>query len=49
MEPDDLVPRGYIFFPRMEELVIDYLTNWVAGTPLPSYTIAFADVYGTEL
>ncbi|URE36614.1 No apical meristem (NAM) protein [Musa troglodytarum] len=31
-----------------EELVVDYLANWVAGAPLPARAVAFADVYGTE-
>ncbi|THU63083.1 hypothetical protein C4D60_Mb01t12010 [Musa balbisiana] len=48
MEPVDLVPRGYRFVPTAEELVVDYLANWVAGTPLPGRAVAFADVYGTE-
>ncbi|URD76550.1 No apical meristem (NAM) protein, partial [Musa troglodytarum] len=44
----DLVPRGYRFLPTAEELVVDYLANWVAGALLPSRAVAFADVYGTE-
>ncbi|XP_064979772.1 NAC domain-containing protein 41-like [Musa acuminata AAA Group] len=48
MEPVDLVPSGYRFLPTAEELVVDYLANCVAGTPLPSRAVAFADVYGTE-
>ncbi|CAL9063311.1 unnamed protein product [Musa banksii] len=28
--------------------MVDYLAKWVVGTPLPSCTVAFADVYGTE-
>ncbi|THU63080.1 hypothetical protein C4D60_Mb01t11980 [Musa balbisiana] len=48
MDPVDLVPRGYRFLPTAEELVVDYLANWVAGTPLPGRVVAFADVYGTE-
>ncbi|URD76030.1 hypothetical protein MUK42_24897 [Musa troglodytarum] len=47
-EPVDLVPKGYRFLPTAEELVVDYLANWVAGTPLPGRAVAFADVYGTE-
>ncbi|URE38094.1 hypothetical protein MUK42_07873 [Musa troglodytarum] len=45
MEPVDLVPSGYRFLPSVEELVVDYFTNWVTGTPLPGR----ADIYGTEL
>ncbi|RRT80590.1 hypothetical protein B296_00016685 [Ensete ventricosum] len=48
MEPLDLVPSGYRFLPTAEELVVDYLANWVAGSPLPGCAVAFADVYGTE-
>ncbi|URE26722.1 hypothetical protein MUK42_07865 [Musa troglodytarum] len=48
MEPVDLVPSGYRFLPTAEELVVDYLANWVAGAPLPARAVAFADVYGTE-
>ncbi|CAL9065580.1 unnamed protein product, partial [Musa banksii] len=48
MEPVDLVPSGYRFLPTEEELVVDYLANWVAGAPLPGRAVAFADVYGTE-
>ncbi|CAL9176319.1 unnamed protein product, partial [Musa hybrid cultivar] len=48
MEPVDLVPSGYRFLPTAEELVVDYLANWVAGAPLPGRAVAFADVYGTE-
>ncbi|CAL9189176.1 unnamed protein product, partial [Musa hybrid cultivar] len=48
MDPVDLVPSGYRFVPTAEELVVDYLANWVAGTPLPGRAVAFADVYGTE-
>ncbi|RWV77292.1 hypothetical protein GW17_00061898 [Ensete ventricosum] len=48
MEPLDLVPSGYRFLPTAEELVVDYLANWVAGLPLPGRAVAFADVYGTE-
>ncbi|CAL9089558.1 unnamed protein product [Musa acuminata var. zebrina] len=48
MGPVDLVPSGYRFLPTAEELVVDYLANCVAGTPLPSRAVAFADVYGTE-
>ncbi|XP_064963221.1 NAC domain-containing protein 6-like [Musa acuminata AAA Group] len=48
MEPVDNVPRGYRFLPMADELVVDYLAKWVAGTPLPSRAVAFADVYGTE-
>ncbi|RRT48832.1 hypothetical protein B296_00015480 [Ensete ventricosum] len=48
MESADLVPRGYRFLPTAEELVVDYLANWVAGAPLPGRAVAFADVYGTE-
>ncbi|CAL9189030.1 unnamed protein product [Musa hybrid cultivar] len=44
MEPIDLVPSGYRFLPTAEELLVDYLANWVAGAPLPGH----ADVYGTE-
>ncbi|CAL9189184.1 unnamed protein product [Musa hybrid cultivar] len=42
------IPPGYRFVPTAEELVVDYLANWVAGTPLPGRAVAFADVYGTE-
>ncbi|CAL9063309.1 unnamed protein product, partial [Musa banksii] len=28
--------------------VVDYLANWVVGTPLPGCIVAFADVYDTE-
>ncbi|URE27209.1 hypothetical protein MUK42_37372 [Musa troglodytarum] len=35
MEPVDLVPSGYRFLPTAEELVVDYLANWVAGAPSP--------------
>ncbi|XP_065002498.1 protein NTM1-like 9 [Musa acuminata AAA Group] len=48
MEPIDLVPSGYRFLPTAEELLVDYLANWVAGAPLPGRAVAFADVYGTE-
>ncbi|CAL9196096.1 unnamed protein product, partial [Musa hybrid cultivar] len=48
MEPVDLVPSGYRFLPTAEELVVDYLANWVTGKPLPGCAVAFADVYGTE-
>ncbi|XP_009420254.2 NAC transcription factor NAM-B2-like [Musa acuminata AAA Group] len=48
MEPVDLVPSGYRFVPTADELVVDYLANWVAGKPLPGRAVAFADVYGTE-
>nr|XP_009421199.1 PREDICTED: NAC transcription factor NAM-B2-like [Musa acuminata subsp. malaccensis] len=48
MEPVDLVPSGYRFLPTADELVVDYLANWIAGAPLPSRAVAFADVYGTE-
>ncbi|CAL9063306.1 unnamed protein product [Musa banksii] len=48
MEPVDLVPSGYRFVPTADELVVDYLANWVAGKPLPGRVVAFADVYGTE-
>ncbi|CAL9747618.1 unnamed protein product, partial [Musa acuminata subsp. burmannicoides] len=48
MDPVDVVPSGYRFLPTAEELVVDYLANCVAGTPLPSRAVAFADVYGTE-
>nr|XP_009420254.1 PREDICTED: NAC domain-containing protein 14-like [Musa acuminata subsp. malaccensis] len=48
MEPVDLVPSGYRFLPTADELVVDYLANWVAGKPLPGRAVAFADVYGTE-
>ncbi|CAL9189024.1 unnamed protein product [Musa hybrid cultivar] len=48
MEPIDLVPSGYRFLPTAEELLVDYLANWVAGAPLPGRSVAFADVYGTE-
>ncbi|CAL9755528.1 unnamed protein product [Musa acuminata subsp. burmannicoides] len=48
MDPVDLVPSGYRFVPTAEELVVDYLANWIAGTPLPGRAVAFADVYGTE-
>ncbi|CAL9196112.1 unnamed protein product [Musa hybrid cultivar] len=48
MEPVDLVPSGYRFLPTAEELVVDYLANWVAGEPLPGRAVTFADVYGTE-
>ncbi|CAL9063303.1 unnamed protein product, partial [Musa banksii] len=48
MDPVDLVPSGYRFVPTAEELVVDYLANWVAGKPLPGRAVAFADVYGTE-
>ncbi|CAL9189028.1 unnamed protein product [Musa hybrid cultivar] len=48
MEPIDLVPSGYRFLPTAEELLVDYLANWVAGAPLPGHAVAFADVYGTE-
>ncbi|CAL9755568.1 unnamed protein product [Musa acuminata subsp. burmannicoides] len=34
MDPVDLVPSGYRFVPTAEELVVDYLANWIAGTPL---------------
>ncbi|CAL9755609.1 unnamed protein product [Musa acuminata subsp. burmannicoides] len=47
MDPVDLVPSGYRFVPTAEELVVDYLANWIAGTP-PGRAVAFADVYGTE-
>ncbi|CAL9758917.1 unnamed protein product [Musa acuminata subsp. burmannicoides] len=47
MEPIDLVPSGYRFLPTAEELLVDYLANWVAGAP-PGRAVAFADVYGTE-
>ncbi|THU63040.1 hypothetical protein C4D60_Mb01t11530 [Musa balbisiana] len=47
MEAVDHVPRGYRFLPTAEELV-DYLANWVAGTPLTGRAVEFADVYGTE-
>ncbi|CAL9755565.1 unnamed protein product [Musa acuminata subsp. burmannicoides] len=33
MDPVDLVPSGYRFVPTAEELVVDYLANWIAGTP----------------
>ncbi|CAL9161862.1 unnamed protein product, partial [Musa hybrid cultivar] len=46
--PIDLVPSGYRFLPTAEELLVDYLANWVAGAPLPGRAVAFADVYGTE-
>ncbi|CAL9211954.1 unnamed protein product, partial [Musa hybrid cultivar] len=48
MEPIDLVPSGYRFLPTAEELLVDYLANWVAGAPLPGRAVAFADVYVTE-
>ncbi|CAL9211934.1 unnamed protein product [Musa hybrid cultivar] len=48
MEPIDLVPSGYRFLSTAEELLVDYLANWVAGAPLPGRAVAFADVYGTE-
>ncbi|XP_064957883.1 protein CUP-SHAPED COTYLEDON 2-like [Musa acuminata AAA Group] len=48
MDPVDVVPSGYRFLPTAEELVVDYLANCIAGTPLPSRAVAFADVYGTE-
>ncbi|CAL9758921.1 unnamed protein product [Musa acuminata subsp. burmannicoides] len=48
MEPIDLVPSGYRFLPTAEELLVDYLANWVAGAPLPGRAVAFTDVYGTE-
>ncbi|CAL9769104.1 unnamed protein product [Musa acuminata subsp. burmannicoides] len=48
MEPVDLVPSEYRFLPTAEELVVDYLANWVAGAALPGRVVAFADVYGTE-
>ena len=48
MDPVDVVPSGYRFLPTAEELVVDYLANCVAGTPLPSRAVAFEDVYGTE-
>ncbi|CAL9758874.1 unnamed protein product [Musa acuminata subsp. burmannicoides] len=47
MEPIDLVPSGYRFLPTAEQLLVDYLANWVAGAP-PGRAVAFADVYGTE-
>ncbi|CAL9758854.1 unnamed protein product, partial [Musa acuminata subsp. burmannicoides] len=34
MEPIDLVPSGYRFLPTAEQLLVDYLANWVAGAPL---------------
>ncbi|CAL9071243.1 unnamed protein product [Musa textilis] len=48
MELVDLVPRGYRLLPSAEELVVEYLANWVVGAPLPARAVAFADVYGTE-
>ncbi|CAL9755555.1 unnamed protein product [Musa acuminata subsp. burmannicoides] len=33
MEPVDLVPSGHRFLPTADELVVDYLANWIAGTP----------------
>ncbi|THU63037.1 hypothetical protein C4D60_Mb01t11500 [Musa balbisiana] len=36
------------FLPTAEELLVDYLANWVAGAPLPGRAVTFADVYGTE-
>ncbi|CAL9758855.1 unnamed protein product [Musa acuminata subsp. burmannicoides] len=33
MEPIDLVPSGYRFLPTAEQLLVDYLANWVAGAP----------------
>ncbi|RWV80589.1 hypothetical protein GW17_00058114, partial [Ensete ventricosum] len=32
MEPLDLVPKGYRFLTMAEELVVDYLANWIADT-----------------
>ncbi|URE38090.1 hypothetical protein MUK42_07873 [Musa troglodytarum] len=48
MELVNLIPRGYRFLPMAKELMVDYLTNWVTGTPLPGHAVTFADVYGIE-
>ncbi|RWW20637.1 hypothetical protein BHE74_00058125 [Ensete ventricosum] len=48
MEPLDLVPNGYRFLPKVEELVVDYLANWIVGTPIVGNAVVFTDVYGTK-
>ncbi|RWV80131.1 hypothetical protein BHE74_00024481 [Ensete ventricosum] len=49
MELVDRVPRGYRFFPMAEELVVDYLANWVTDSSLPGRVVSFTDVYDTKL
>uniref|UniRef100_A0A0E0MJF5 NAC domain-containing protein n=1 Tax=Oryza punctata TaxID=4537 RepID=A0A0E0MJF5_ORYPU len=48
--PDVTVPSGYYFAPKPEQLIRDYLNQWITGRPIEELRgiVRVADVYGSD-